>query len=145
MTKLETSSLSSKLRINRDSRAISKLKSEIRIVHVFAPEIIEIDAANFRELVQRLTGKPEEGSGGSKSKTAPTEDAMDSDPKEALIIQDEEEFLSLQNGVRVKDEHEEEEGQDGLWRSKFSGFVDGFSEFDSLMKELSTAPEVKQS
>lgn len=137
MTKLETSSpssVSSKLRISRDSRAISKLKSEIRIVHVFAPEIIEIDAANFRELVQRLTGKPEEGSSGSKSKTAPTKDVMDSDPKEALIIQD---------------EHEEEEGQDGLWRSKlnqkFSGFLDGFSEFDCLLKELSTAPEVNQS
>ncbi|QCD95913.1 VQ motif-containing protein 17-like [Vigna unguiculata] len=152
MTKLETSSpssLSSKLRINRDSHAISKLKSEIRIVHVFAPKIIEIDAANFRELVQRLTGKPEEGSGGSKSKTAPTKDAMDSNPKEALMVHDEEEFLSLQNGVGVKDEHEEEEGKDGLWRSKlnekFSGFLDGFSEFDSLLNELSTAPEVNHS
>ncbi|XP_014500875.1 VQ motif-containing protein 17 [Vigna radiata var. radiata] len=152
MTKLETSSpssVSSKLRINRDSRAISKVKSEIRIVHVFAPEIIEIDAANFRELVQRLTGKPEEGREGSKSKTAPTKDAMDSDPKEALIIQDEAEFLSMQNGVKVKDEHEEEEGQYGLWRpkinEKFSGFLDGFSEFDCLLKDLSTAPEVNQS
>ncbi|XP_047162589.1 LOW QUALITY PROTEIN: VQ motif-containing protein 18-like [Vigna umbellata] len=128
MTKLETSSLSSKLRINRDSRAISKFKSEIRIVHVFAPEIIETDAANFQRVSSKKTHrKPEEGSAGSKSKTAPTEDAiaMDSDPKEALIIRDEEEFLSLQNGVRVKDEHEEEEGQNGsLWESSF--FFSGF-------------------
>jgi len=147
MTKLQTSSptsLPSKLGISRDSHAISKFKSEIRIVHVFAPEIIEIDAANFRELVQRLTGKPEEGR-VSKSKTALTKDT---DHKEALIIQDEEEFLSLQNGIRIKDEHEEEEAQDDLWRSKlnekFSGFLDGFSEFDCLLEELSTTPEVNQ-
>ncbi|XP_068501164.1 VQ motif-containing protein 17-like [Phaseolus vulgaris] len=151
MTKLHISSpssLSSKLGVNRDSHVISKFKSEIRIVHIFAPEIIEIDAANFRELVQRLTGKPEEGRGRSNSKTSLTKDPMDSHPKEALIIQDEEEFLSLQNGIRVKDEHEEEEAQDDLWRSKlnkkFSGFLDGFSEFDCLLEELSTTPEVNQ-
>ncbi|RWW59801.1 hypothetical protein BHE74_00033240 [Ensete ventricosum] len=35
-----------------------KPKPKTRIVHVFPPEIIKTDAANFRELVQRLTGKP---------------------------------------------------------------------------------------
>lgn len=40
------------------SHTISKLKPKIRIVHIFAPEIIKTDAANFRELVQKLTGKP---------------------------------------------------------------------------------------
>ncbi|CAJ1958331.1 unnamed protein product [Sphenostylis stenocarpa] len=92
MTKLHSSSpssASSKLGIDRDSHAISKFKSEIRIVHVFAPEIIEIDAANFRELVQKLTGKPEEGRGRRKSKTALTKDPLDSHCMEAFIIQDE--------------------------------------------------------
>ncbi|KAL3533928.1 hypothetical protein ACH5RR_007449 [Cinchona calisaya] len=37
---------------------ISKMKPKIRIIHIFAPEIIKTDVANFRELVQRLTGKP---------------------------------------------------------------------------------------
>ncbi|XP_039141930.1 VQ motif-containing protein 17-like [Dioscorea cayenensis subsp. rotundata] len=37
------------------SHTISKLKPKIRIVHIFAPEIIKTDAANFRELVQKLT------------------------------------------------------------------------------------------
>ncbi|CAL1372390.1 unnamed protein product [Linum trigynum] len=31
---------------------------KIRIIHIFAPEIIKTDVANFRELVHRLTGKP---------------------------------------------------------------------------------------
>ncbi|KAJ0037582.1 hypothetical protein Pint_24119 [Pistacia integerrima] len=35
-----------------------KFKPKIRIIHIFAPQIIKTDVANFRELVQRLTGKP---------------------------------------------------------------------------------------
>ncbi|XP_051151343.1 VQ motif-containing protein 18-like [Andrographis paniculata] len=38
--------------------AAAAAKPKIRIIHIFAPEIIKTDAANFRELVQRLTGKP---------------------------------------------------------------------------------------
>ncbi|THU70406.1 hypothetical protein C4D60_Mb08t24650 [Musa balbisiana] len=37
---------------------VKKPKPKTRIVHVFPPEIIKTDAANFRELVQRLTGNP---------------------------------------------------------------------------------------
>ncbi|MCL7040012.1 hypothetical protein MKW94_006093 [Papaver nudicaule] len=49
-----------RLGMHTDSHVISKftMKPKIRIVHIFAPEIIKTDAANFRELVQRLTGKP---------------------------------------------------------------------------------------
>ncbi|CAN0927643.1 VQ motif-containing protein 25 [Linum grandiflorum] len=36
----------------------NKNPPKIRIIHIFAPEIIKTDVANFRELVQRLTGKP---------------------------------------------------------------------------------------
>ncbi|OVA13059.1 VQ [Macleaya cordata] len=46
------------LAMHKDSHVISKFKPKIRIVHIFAPEIIKTDVANFRELVQRLTGKP---------------------------------------------------------------------------------------
>ncbi|KAG6411449.1 hypothetical protein SASPL_129531 [Salvia splendens] len=49
--------------MQRNSRTISKTKQKIRIIHIFAPEIIKTDAANFRELVQRLTGKPEKTKG----------------------------------------------------------------------------------
>ncbi|KAD6119739.1 hypothetical protein E3N88_11010 [Mikania micrantha] len=46
--------------MHKDSHMISKSKPKIRIIHIFAPEIIKTDVANFRELVQRLTGKPTE-------------------------------------------------------------------------------------
>eukprot|EP01018_Ginkgo_biloba_P032931 Gb_37467 [translate_table: standard] len=55
---------------NKASHVISKLGSHqkisptIRIVHIFAPKIIKTDAANFRSLVQKLTGRP---SGRSKT------------------------------------------------------------------------------
>ncbi|XP_010036486.1 VQ motif-containing protein 17 [Eucalyptus grandis] len=52
-----TSTPSSALGIHRDSRSIAKVKPKIRIIHIFAPEIIKTDTANFRGLVQRLTGK----------------------------------------------------------------------------------------
>ncbi|KAM7265685.1 hypothetical protein ACFE04_003368 [Oxalis oulophora] len=44
--------------LNKNSQMITKPKPKIRIIHIFAPEIIKTDVANFRELVQRLTGKP---------------------------------------------------------------------------------------
>ncbi|KAL0316881.1 UNVERIFIED_CONTAM: VQ motif-containing protein 25 [Sesamum radiatum] len=42
----------------KDDYYIQQTEAEIRIIHIFAPEIIKTDAANFRELVQRLTGNP---------------------------------------------------------------------------------------
>ncbi|XP_039155721.1 VQ motif-containing protein 25-like [Eucalyptus grandis] len=52
----------SRVAMHKHSRAISKAngKPKVRIVHIFAPEIIKTDVENFRELVQRLTGKPSE-------------------------------------------------------------------------------------
>lgn len=152
MTKLHTcypSSAPSKLGIARDSHVISKFKPKIRIIHIYAPEIIETDAANFRELVQRLTGKPEdEGGGRNKSKTTLTKNPMGSHSKKAIMQEDEEEFLSLKNGIRVKNEQKEEEVEDDIWKSKsnekFSGFLDGFSELDGFMEELSTMPAINQ-
>ncbi|CAA0827144.1 VQ motif-containing protein 17 [Striga hermonthica] len=49
-----------KFSVHDYSRTLSKIKPKIRIIHVIAPEIIKTDVENFRELVQRLTGKPEE-------------------------------------------------------------------------------------
>ncbi|XP_051147429.1 VQ motif-containing protein 25-like [Andrographis paniculata] len=45
--------------VNHKSHRISKLKPKIRIIHLIEPEIITTDVQNFRELVQRLTGKPD--------------------------------------------------------------------------------------
>jgi hypothetical protein len=42
-------------------------RPKIKIVHITAPEIIKTDVANFRDLVQRLTGKPVAADGASSS------------------------------------------------------------------------------
>ncbi|WJX67389.1 hypothetical protein P8452_51858 [Trifolium repens] len=147
------STSSSKLGVDKDSQMISKVKPKIRIIHIYAPEIIKTDAENFRELVQRLTGKPEDNERGgarSKSKTAPppsTKDSMDLNLKKSIIAQEnEKDFLSLQNGIRIKNETDDEED---IWRKsksneKFNGFLDGFSELDGFMEELSTMPLLNQ-
>ncbi|XP_057732068.1 VQ motif-containing protein 25-like [Arachis stenosperma] len=46
--------------LHEDSHTICKAnyKPKIRIIHIYAPEIIKTDVENFRELVQKLTGKP---------------------------------------------------------------------------------------
>ncbi|KAL6603821.1 hypothetical protein ACP70R_044182 [Stipagrostis hirtigluma subsp. patula] len=45
--------------VQRDSHMTSATaRPKIKIIHIIAPEIIKTDVANFRELVQRLTGKP---------------------------------------------------------------------------------------
>ncbi|XP_062229272.1 uncharacterized protein LOC133927039 [Phragmites australis] len=50
----------STMRAHRDSHTTSTTtRPKIKIIHIIAPEIIKTDVANFRELVQRLTGKPD--------------------------------------------------------------------------------------
>lgn len=54
---------------NKNSQIITKIKPKIRIIHIFAPEIINTDVKNFRTLVQSLTGKPEITKTSPKDKT----------------------------------------------------------------------------
>ncbi|KAF8075476.1 hypothetical protein N665_1091s0005 [Sinapis alba] len=58
--------------MNKNSQIITKIKPKIRIIHIFAPEIINTDVKNFRTLVQSLTGKPETTKTGSKKKITRT-------------------------------------------------------------------------
>ncbi|XP_028774330.1 VQ motif-containing protein 17-like [Neltuma alba] len=118
---------------SRQSQVIAKLKPKIRVIHVDAPKIIQTDAANFRDLVQRLTGKP-----GYNRRTVEKQEEG-------------EDFLGLRNGKRIKNEEEEEEDDDNeiSRRSKsnkeirLGGFFDhrrhhaGFSEVDGFMEQLS--------
>lgn len=49
---------------------------KVRIIHIIAPDIIKTDVSNFRELVQRLTGKPPKpigGGGGTSNKKRKTQ------------------------------------------------------------------------
>ncbi|KAG2325466.1 hypothetical protein Bca52824_008194 [Brassica carinata] len=54
--------------LNKNSQIVTKIKPKIRIIHIFAPEIINTDAKNFRTLVQSLTGKPNIAKTDSKKK-----------------------------------------------------------------------------
>ncbi|KAM0887124.1 hypothetical protein ACQ4PT_029269 [Festuca glaucescens] len=70
---------------HRWSHAIAKgPPRKIRIVHVVEPTVIKTDARQFRELVQRLTGKPSaggRGGGGASSSSSLAEiDASESSP-----------------------------------------------------------------
>ncbi|KAJ0989781.1 hypothetical protein J5N97_008137 [Dioscorea zingiberensis] len=65
------------------SHKIAKMKPKIRIVHILAPEIIKTDAANFRQLVQQLTGKPSKRVEAAKrSKAVELEVKVDEDEDE---------------------------------------------------------------
>ncbi|XP_027351072.1 VQ motif-containing protein 25 [Abrus precatorius] len=57
------------LAMQKSSQTISKTKPKIRIIHIIAPQIIKTDIENFRELVQKITGKP---SGQNYCKKKPT-------------------------------------------------------------------------
>ncbi|XP_010518031.1 PREDICTED: VQ motif-containing protein 18-like [Camelina sativa] len=61
---------SSRVSMNRNSQVISKIKPKIRIIHIFAPEVIKTDVKNFRSLVQSLTGKPALGEAKTGKKRA---------------------------------------------------------------------------
>ncbi|KAL1210817.1 VQ motif-containing protein 18 [Cardamine amara subsp. amara] len=59
---------SSRVSMNKNSQVISKIKPKIRIIHIFAPEVIKTDVKNFRSLVQSLTGKQAAGEAKPRKK-----------------------------------------------------------------------------
>ncbi|KAL6844131.1 hypothetical protein ACP4OV_025804 [Aristida adscensionis] len=79
-------SSSSAAAAHRLSHAIAKAPPrKIRIVHVLAPEVIKTDPRHFRELVQRLTGKPEpsNGAGAEASPEGPTSSSSSPPPPDS--------------------------------------------------------------
>ncbi|XP_010928982.1 VQ motif-containing protein 17 [Elaeis guineensis] len=114
------------LGLREDSHMISKMKPKVRIVHIFAPEIIKTDVENFRELVQRLTGKPEERNGGEKKEAAET---MGMRQGHGVSW----------HGEMVKGELQEEKRE--LWKEVSSGgFLSGFSDVDGFFHGLNDCP-----
>lgn len=137
------SSASSELSMHKGSQVIPKLKRRIRIVHIYAPE-----TENFRELVQRLTGKPSEIKGnqgrdqnfllGNKNVTAtpPSKNIMSFYREPSMDMEMHSEFAGFQNGARSTKGEDEE-----VWRNEnLSGFFDGFSDLDGFIEELSELP-----
>ncbi|KAE8125348.1 hypothetical protein FH972_020167 [Carpinus fangiana] len=110
------------LAMHQDSKQISKPKPKIRIIHIFAPEIIKTDAANFRELVQRLTGKPSE-KGGKKKPRIPRRE----EPRSANSSTDKPPSVAKK--------------MEGMWNGENSGgFLGGFADLEGFIQELGELP-----
>lgn len=108
------------LTLREDSHSISKPKPKIRIVHIFAPEIIKTDAANFRELVQRLTGKPAAKRAGRRKEAVCRQVMMKKEPVEERMWRVEE---SLDGNNYVS----------GLNLGDVDGFFNGLSDFNPML------------
>ncbi|KAL4198117.1 hypothetical protein AMTRI_Chr03g44290 [Amborella trichopoda] len=100
------------------SHAITKERPNqqaIRIIHIFAPKVIKTDAANFRQLVQQVTGKP----AGKKMRRPPRETKLVGSPKSR-------EFRLEAPLPTMKEDGER-------WEAPGSSF---FSDFDRLIAGL---------
>lgn len=124
-------SSSSQLAMHKTSH---KFKPKIRIIHIFAPEIIKTDVANFRELVQRLTGKAAAG--------AEREGIIMKEKKEKLPLSSRSNFIHHANksswpaaslllnesgDPNIKEEENE---------NSSTNFFDGFTDIDGFIQEL---------
>ncbi|KDP24622.1 hypothetical protein JCGZ_25538 [Jatropha curcas] len=136
----------SPLAMHKDSQRISKIKPKIRIIHIFAPEIIKTDVANFRELVQRLTGKPsdhhhhQKGSHfkNKKPRTVSNQEQENLQPKPSITSNNKKMelvttgFMNNYNNKVIKEEEE-----DPMWNGANSGgFLAGFADLDGFIQEL---------
>ncbi|XAR70033.1 hypothetical protein NMG60_11001848 [Bertholletia excelsa] len=110
------------LTMHGDSPVISKVKPKIRIVHIFAPEIIRTDAANFRQLVQRLTGKPTVKNIDKKRKSRITTKVTE--PVRSLLNETETKKIEQRERVKVKE---------GILGGEFLG---GFSDLNGFTQEI---------
>ncbi|XP_078176420.1 VQ motif-containing protein 25-like [Carex rostrata] len=65
---------------------------KVRIIHIVAPDIIKTDVSNFRDLVQRLTGKPAKPIGrtgtGTSTGTDTNTDTDTSKKRKSQCIED---------------------------------------------------------
>ncbi|XP_009804471.2 VQ motif-containing protein 25-like [Nicotiana sylvestris] len=141
----------SALEMNKNSQIISKVKPQIRIIHVFAPEIIKTDVANFRELVQRLTGKPSLSDKKKKNKKKETNiynmkqilpgknNKLLEEPSTMLncVTTFLNKKMELRTGfINPSEWRERIKGEEEIWRNANSG--GGF--LDGLMEEFNQFP-----
>ncbi|KAL2458250.1 vq motif-containing protein 25 [Abeliophyllum distichum] len=126
----------SKLRLDKYSHTISKIKPKIRIIHIVAPEIIKTDVQNFRELVQRLTGKPTTTTTTAQARRVSTEKMNNSKPRKKMESQE--------DNHRMKNEIREETLYGGGHNSNgflsFLGDVESFINIDQDITEFHLPP-----
>ncbi|XP_059651019.1 VQ motif-containing protein 25-like [Cornus florida] len=126
-----------KAAMHKDSHIISKLqKPKIRIIHLFAPEIIKTDVQNFRELVQKLTGKPADHGVATRSSSgaAPIKALRTMCPEPSMEFMDvqQDEIQIFHNGDVIKKEETD------IWEldENSNNFVD----VDGFIQDLTEFP-----
>ncbi|KAG8037194.1 hypothetical protein GUJ93_ZPchr0012g20381 [Zizania palustris] len=145
------------------SGEIPKGRPKIKIIHIIAPEIINTDVANFRELVQRLTGKNGAAADSSadaapplpvvlgeeerqkKVKTTAATAIKKKRPAEAAVVPEMSEFMGQDNSSKkkIKCEVKVEEGGFGydldrseLWSDLTPGGFLSFLEEDVYFQDM---------
>ncbi|KAK4413030.1 VQ motif-containing protein 25 [Sesamum alatum] len=140
--------------MHSNSHTISKSKPKIRIIHIFAPEIIKTDAANFRELVQRLTGKPTDDRRNNCCAKTTSSSSRILRKKEQRVFCSSNKNMELVSwrGTGSCDDDDDDaavmmeeriKGEEEIWRAANSGggFLAGFADqFDGFMQELNQFP-----
>ncbi|KAG7566110.1 VQ motif [Arabidopsis suecica] len=133
------SSLSS-IAVHKQSYSITKSKPKIRIIHIFAPEIIKTDVANFRELVQSLTGKPDDQ---RASKTKPRRDMhrLHRQVQDMINTEKLREPEHCDQGFCLNSEEISMtwNGNNGAGESS-GGFLNGLGDFEGFIQELGEFP-----
>ncbi|XP_022744988.1 VQ motif-containing protein 17-like [Durio zibethinus] len=147
-TRMPPSTPSAALSIHKDSKTISKPKPKIRIIHIFAPEIIKTDVANFRELVQRLTGKAAQEKGFKKKARIARRDHVQEHrttsfcdkPVAAAMAKKMELRTGFLAGLETRERVKEEEGLWNHFGENSGGFLSGFGDLDGFIQELVEFP-----
>jgi len=145
MAKSHTPSLA----LHKDSHMVSKTKPKIRIIHIFAPEIIKTDVENFRELVQKLTGKPSGEKCCKKKKARAKRDeeySRSSSTSASGMLGYHNTVITMKNnnggcwGLDVTKEKVKEEA--GVCSSEESsgGYLGGFTDLEGFISEIGGFP-----
>ncbi|KAJ4905006.1 VQ motif-containing protein [Raphanus sativus] len=111
--------------MNKNSQIVTKIKPKIRIIHIFAPEIINTDVKNFRTLVQSLTGKPNITKTSSKKETTRINIPAPPPPPQESGQEQTAEHVNMIIGSHVV---KEEWGSDSNTNTYFD--LDGFIDLD---------------
>ncbi|XP_068647303.1 VQ motif-containing protein 25-like [Aristolochia californica] len=129
----ESKAPASCLTVRKESHLVSKQAPMVRIIHIYAPEIIKTDVANFRELVQRLTGKPV-GKRSAKSKGS----KIRCKPSEAREISrcNSAESSDLGSGCKSSDCSERVKEEEEIWGGENFSFFGGLGDLDGFIQGL---------
>nr|KYP73942.1 hypothetical protein KK1_006603 [Cajanus cajan] len=136
--------------MHKDSHMVAKAKPKIRIIHIFAPEIIKTDVENFRELVQKLTGKPS-GERCCNKKKNKKKEKYSSSTSGSGMSEDHTVMKTIKSSnnnnfwgldVMMTRDHKVKEEVVGVCSSDESsgGYLGGFSDLEGFISEIGGFP-----